>query len=236
MKPSIGLITSNEYVSVTNAIERAGRIDRHNIKHLKYSTVTTLYAEDFQLHVLHSAIGEIGAAAATRALIDFCEPQLIINFGMARVLSNKVSPLKTYIVKNVIHYDFDVSGALSKPDPGAYPQYRSHLIPTSQSLIESLGELVDEFPLVTCASGDKFITKKEDKARLLSTFSADIYDMNSAGTLIVCDDADIPCIIIKGTTDGIHNGTSSFDFSFDRDANDAFRNAMRIIKRLAQNL
>ena len=237
MTPQIGLIVSKEYAPISNVLQSAEQVRRQTeIKYSKTNRITGYSTKFFSLYVLRSAIGEISAAAATRTLIDFCDPEIIVNFGMATQLSNKVSYPNTYVVKNVIHYDFDVSSALSKPSPGTYPQYRSHLIPTSTHLVDSLGDLVKDYPLVTCASGDRFIITKDDKNRLLSTFSADICDMNSAGTLVVCDEANIPCLIIKGVTDGIHNGAFSGDISFDNAAASSFRHAFHIIEHLAQNL
>ncbi|MBQ2660236.1 5'-methylthioadenosine/S-adenosylhomocysteine nucleosidase [Candidatus Saccharibacteria bacterium] len=226
---NIGIVVSKEFVSVDGILGPSRPIYKGKIKARYYAPDNE--ARNFGIYLVHCSIGEIAASAATQFLIDNFAIDLILNFGMAHSLNPDFTHPLTCIVERVVHYDFDVSLALGHHDPGSYPQFRNCFIPASQLIIEKLKEN-PALRFATCASGDKFILKDTRIAKSLHWFSPDICDMNCAATLLTCISNKMPCLIIKGVTDGFHNGIVSTDTIFDAAAGASFKFALEVLRSL----
>lgn len=154
---------------------------------------------DKQLFIVKSGVGEIAAAAATQYLITKYNVDIIINFGICGKLSSDLKILDTVIVKSVVHYQFDVS-EIDNVKPGVYMN-NSPYINTDNRLIAQLLELDSTLKTAICASGDIFVSRREDKERLVAEYSADICEMECAGILITCIKNKKECVIIKSVSD-----------------------------------
>ncbi|MGI6701956.1 MAG: 5'-methylthioadenosine/S-adenosylhomocysteine nucleosidase [Christensenellales bacterium] len=151
--------------------------------------------------LINSGIGEISAAAATMLLIDRYKVRTIINFGLSGALKSGIKLNDMLIVKDIVHYDFDIS-AFCDNLKGAYPGYDTAFFETDKELREladrAAGTVLNK---VRIASGDKFIASSETKERLISDFDADICDMEAAGIAITAARAEIPVLFIKTISD-----------------------------------
>lgn len=149
-----------------------------------------------------SGIGEIFAAAATQYLITAYNPDIIINFGVCGSLTKALGLEKVTLVKGVVHYAFDTS-AIDNVEVGRYEQFDDAVIKTDENLLEKAKKAAGEdLPCVICASADKFVADREEKVYLKDTFGASVCEMESAGVLITCKNAGVPCLIIKAVSDG----------------------------------
>ena len=152
-----------------------------------------------ELYIVKSGVGEISAAAATQYLLTKFNVDLVINFGVCGKLSSDLKLLDTVVVKSVGHYQFDTS-EIDGTAPGVYMN-NSPYISADNRLIDQLLSLDDTIKTAVCASGDLFVSRKEDKEMLIKNFGADICEMESAGILITCLKNDVPCILIKSVSD-----------------------------------
>ena len=152
-----------------------------------------------ELYIVKSGVGEISAAAATQYLLTKFNVDLVINFGVCGKLSSDLKLLETVVVKSVVHYQFDTS-EIDGTAPGVYMN-NSPYISADNRLIDQLLSLDDTIKTAVCASGDLFVSRKEDKEMLIKNFGADICEMESAGILITCLKNDVPCILIKSVSD-----------------------------------
>ena len=152
-----------------------------------------------QLFIIKSGVGEISAAAATQYLITKYGVDIVINFGICGKLSSSLKLLDTVVVKNVVYYQFDCS-EIDGTKPGVYMN-NSPYIPADNTLLNKLLNLDSSIKAVTCASGDLFVARKEDKEYLINEFNADICEMESAGILITCLRNKVGCLIIKSISD-----------------------------------
>ena len=152
-----------------------------------------------ELYIVKSGVGEISAAAATQYLLTKFNVDLVINFGVCGKLSSDLKLLDTVVVKSVVHYQFDTS-EIDGTAPGVYMN-NSPYISADNRLIDQLLSLDDTIKTAVCASGDLFVSRKEDKEMLIKNFGADICEMESAGILITCLKNDVPCILIKSVSD-----------------------------------
>lgn len=149
-----------------------------------------------------SGVGEIFAAAATQYLITAYKPDAIINFGVCGSLTPALGTEKVALIKGVVHYAFDTS-AVDGTEIGRYEQFDDVVIKTDENLLKKASEAAGgELPSVICASADKFVADRREKEYLREHFGASVCEMESAGVLITCKNAGVPCLIIKAVSDG----------------------------------
>ena len=164
---------------------------------------------DYLLHVIHSGIGEIAAAAATQLLIDRFGAELVVNFGVVGGLTEEAAQSALCVVTKVVHYDFDLSG-IDRVQPAQYPGYPDVYLPADEFLVDRACEICPQLKRVVCASADKFVGNREDKARLHSLYGADICEMESAAVLLTCRRNQVPCLMIKAVSDGLTGGGKEY--------------------------
>lgn len=149
-----------------------------------------------------SGVGEIFAAAATQFLISVYNPDIIINFGVCGSLTSDLGVEKVALVKGVVHYGFDTS-AIDGVEVGRYVQFDDTVIYTDKELLKKAATASEEkLPEVICASADKFVADQDEKRRLVESYGASVCEMESAGVLITCKNAEKPCLIVKAVSDG----------------------------------
>ena len=85
---------------------------------------------------------------------------------------------------------------------------------------------------VICASGDKFIAKKEKKEELHNIFNADICEIEAAGIVLTCNKNKIPCLLIKTVSDSIIGGTIEFKNAFNESARICLEIANKVISNI----
>lgn len=161
------------------------------------------------LYLIQSGFGEISATSSTQYLIDKFRVESIINYGVVGGLKDCYSVGRLGFVKEVIHYDFDISVG-GRYIPGEYPEKGRYLRPYKEAIPEGMLKHhgLTEF---ICASGDKFIGAGEPKKKLNREFGAEICEMEAAGILITCNRNRIPVTFIKAISDGVNEDTEAFD-------------------------
>ncbi len=163
----------------------------------------------YELFIIRSGAGEIGAAAAAQLLIDRYEVELLVNFGVVGGLTAEMAQTKTCVVEKVVHYDFDTS-AYDGTVPGQYAEYPDVYLPATPELVERAAEIAPELKRVICASADKFVDGPEAKSALHERFGADICEMEAAAVVLTCNRAGVPCLLVKTVSDGLMGGAEDF--------------------------
>lgn len=149
-----------------------------------------------------SGVGEVFAAAATQYLITKYSPEIIVNFGVCGSLTDNFDTKEIAIVGGVAYYLFDTS-AIDGTKVGQYTGEDDVIMYTDKSLAEKVRKFLGgKTPITICASGDKFVADEGEKKRLREDFNAEICEMESAGVLITARNSNVPCLIIKGVSDG----------------------------------
>jgi adenosylhomocysteine nucleosidase len=198
MIKKIGMVVAMEK-EVTPFLEKAGEI-------LKTEKVSGFDVKIFnirgkEVYLIKSGIGEIYASGATQVLISYYGVEAVFNFGVCGSLVDEIGVEDTVFVNGVVHYDFD----LSPIDPvlvGQYPNYDSPVIKVENNLIALATKTFPNVKTAICASADKFVADEKIKQNLNATFGASVCDMECAGVLLTCLNANIPTVIIKAVSDG----------------------------------
>lgn len=187
--------------------------------------------DGYRICAVNAGAGELAAAAATQLLISAFQVDLVVNFGVVGGLTEEMAMARTVVVDSVVHYDFDVS-EWQKIESGRYLQYPTPAIPTTPELVEQALAAAPELRRVRCASADKFVGDPDKKRALHERWGADICEMESAGIVLTCHRAHVPCLLIKTVSDGITGGAEEFNRELSRSAELCLAAADRIIRRL----
>lgn len=151
------------------------------------------------IYVCETGIGELNSSISTQHLVDKYNIDLIMNFGVCGNLKDEFEDSKFYVIRHVFHYDFDLD-EIDHTGVGKYPEFNSLYIPFDLKYNNEIANKLDVLE-VNCASGDKFISKKEVQDELIKNFDADICDMESAGIAFTAEKNKIPCVFLKGSSD-----------------------------------
>lgn len=165
--------------------------------------------DNYSLYIVHSGMGESFAAAATQFLISNYNVSKIINFGVAGGIDEDMSKSKVCLVDRVVHYKYDCSEFMNL-EVGQVVGYDSIYIKTNENLVKKALSINADLKLATCCSGDKFVSKKEEKEYLHKQFGGNICDMEAAGILLACDKNKIPCIMFKAISDGLYDDADDY--------------------------
>lgn len=165
--------------------------------------------DTYDIYILQAGMGVIAASSGVQYLIAKCNVSYIVNFGVVGGLTADMKTMKVCLVDRVVHYKYDCSEFMDLAI-GQVDGHDSIYLPTSESLVKSALSAMEGLSLVTCCSGDKFISTMEEKQYLHDTFGGDICDMESAGIVLTCEANGVRCLLMKAVSDGLADGAEGF--------------------------
>ena len=166
-------------------------------------------AENFDLYIMHCGMGTINAAAGTQILIDKCDVDVIVDFGVVGGLTDAMKVQRIVVIDKIVHYRYDASEFMNLK-VGQLPEHDDIFVYTDKRLVQEVINHDNSIVAATIASGDKFVAKQEDKEYIHNTFKADVCDMEAIGIALTCEANDKPCLLIKAVSDSITGGAEEF--------------------------
>lgn len=195
MKIGLIIATEEEYAALIEGFNIKNPIKENDL----FDTIK-FNVNKHELFIVRSGIGEIAAASLTQYLITKYNVEMIFNYGACGALKENCNLNDVVIVKNVVHYDFDIS-QIDPIAPATYPEINDYRIPLSEKIIEKVKKSFPNLKEVTCASGDKFISDVKFKKMLVEKYDCDICDMESAGIVLACLKNKVGVFSLKGVSD-----------------------------------
>lgn len=175
-------------------------------------------------------IGKVNAAMATQLAIEQCNPDLIINVGVAGCFQN-VEIGTLIIADKFIQHDVDTTGC---GDPiGLVSTVNMVEFPTSYPDLvkKAMDQIGVPYLVGTGATGDWF-AKRGDRAKWISdTFHPLFIEMEGAAIAQVCHRNKVGFAALKSVSDCLF-GDDNYDFNFPK----AMENLNKIALQLAKNL
>lgn len=165
--------------------------------------------DNIELFIMHCGMGTINASAGTQLLIDRCDVDVIVDYGVVGGLTESMKVQRVVVVEKIVHYRYDASEFMDVK-VGQIPGYNDIYVYTDQKLVEAVIKHDKTIMPVTIASGDKFVAKKEDKEYIHNTFNADVCDMEAIGIALTCKANGVPCLLMKAVSDSIQGGAEEF--------------------------
>ncbi len=186
-----------------------------------------------QAVIVRSGIGKVNAAVCAQVLIDKYGADTLINTGVAGSLDAAIDIGDIVISADAVHHDMD---ATVFGDPaGQVPRMDTLAFPADEVLVkkacEANKEVNPDIHTFTgrIASGDQFISAKEQKDRIRDTFGALCTEMEGAGIAHVAYLNKVSYVIIRAISDKADNSASMNYKEFE---GQAIVHSVRLVKEL----
>lgn len=163
----------------------------------------------YELYIMNCGMGTVLAACGTQYLIDKYGVDVIVDFGVVGGLTPEMKVEKMVIIDKVVHYRYDCSEFMDLK-VGQVADHDSIYLYTDKELVQKALKLSPGLKTATIASGDRFVSKAEDKAKIHEDFGCDVCDMESSGIVLTCEANNIPCLLFKAVSDGLQGGANEF--------------------------
>jgi adenosylhomocysteine nucleosidase len=140
-------------------------------------------------------------------------PSLIVNSGVGRALDKSLRPLDIVFADKLVQHDMDTSplgdpvGLIS----GINKVYFETDVRARMILEESAREMDINYLVGTIATGDKFISEKADKDRIVSLFGASACEMEGGAIAHTAYVNQIPFMVVRAISDSA-DGDACMDY------------------------
>lgn len=187
--------------------------------------------------IVRCGIGKVNAALCVQILADLFHVTHVINTGVAGSLNARLDIGDILISRDALHHDMDTT--IFGYQPGEVPQMGFREFPADEHLI-ALAQAScarvnpDIHSLVgRVVSGDQFISSKEVKDKLISTFQGDCAEMEGASIAHGAYLNEIPFVIIRAISDKADDSAEMDYPSFEKAA---ARHSARLVEDMVANI
>jgi len=182
--------------------------------------------------LVRSGIGKVNAALCVQILCNMYAVDWVINTGVAGALDPELSICDVVISTDVAQHDFDATHFGYAP--GMIPRMPESFFPADKGLFESAiascqGNIRGKAMTGRIASGDLFVTRNEDRERIINTFGALCVEMEGAAIGHACYLNKIPFVIIRAMSDTASEGAAE---DFDKFAKEAAAQSAAIVETM----
>lgn len=166
--------------------------------------------------VVQCGYGKVNAGMCAQILADIFNVTHIINVGVAGSLNSKLDIGDILISEKALQHDMDA--APLGYAPGQIPELDTFAFPADQAMIDTAvsacRKVNPDIHVFTglVVTGDQFISSREVKDRLVSTFHGDCAEMEGAAVAQVCYLNHLPFIIIRAISDKADDSAGELDF------------------------
>ena len=176
-----------------------------------------------------AGIGKVFAAACTQTMIIKYSPEFILNIGVAGSLVEELKVFDVVVATEVVQHDFDCTPM------GLAPGYMESLgiteFPCDADLSDKLAQTASQLGSINIwrlkvATGDQFISKCDQKQRIVETFDAKACDMEAGAIAQICYVNKIPFAMLRSISD---SGETGHNIEYESFMKNAAANSAEII-------
>lgn len=152
--------------------------------------------------LVRSGIGKVNASMCAQILIDYFHVDKIINVGVAGGMANCLEIGDIVVSTDLIQHDFDTTDF--GYEPGAIAGLDIRFFEADKHLIEAATKTSlpkHKIHKGRIASGDQFISKLEQKHKIIEMCNAYACEMEGAAIAHVCHLNKIPFVVIRSISD-----------------------------------
>lgn len=155
--------------------------------------------------IVRCGIGKVNAACCAQILVDLFDITHVINTGIAGSLNAELNIGDILISKDALHHDMDTT--IFGYQLGEVPQMGVREFPADEHLMEvaqkSCAKVNPDIHALVgrVVSGDQFISSKDVKEKLISSFQGDCAEMEGASIAHVAYLNQVPFVIIRAISD-----------------------------------
>ena len=149
-------------------------------------------------------VGKVAAAMCAQIMLLHFGVKMLLNTGVAGGLAEGMKVMDVAVATNVVQHDMDTT-AIGDP-AGLISGLNMIQIPTDEfyvrSLLDAVATVEANLFTGTIASGDLFVAKEEDKARIRDQFGAVACEMEGAAIGQVAYTNGVPFAVLRVISDG----------------------------------
>ena len=163
--------------------------------------------------IARCGVGKVFAAICAEAMIIKYSPSLIVNSGVGGALDKSLRPCDIVFADKLVQHDMDTSplgdpvGLISGVNRVWFETDRR----AREVLIEAASELGVNYLVGAIATGDKFISSKEDKDRITSLFGASACEMEGGAIAHTAFVNGTPFMVVRAISDSA-DGDACMDY------------------------
>ena len=163
--------------------------------------------------VAQCGVGKVAAAICAEAMIIKYAPSLLVNSGVGGALDKTLKPLDIVFADKLVQHDMDTS-PLGDP-VGLISGINRIYFETDERAREVLKESAEtlgvNYLIGTVATGDKFISDKADKDRLVELFGATACEMEGGAIAHTAFVNGTPFMVVRAISDSA-DGEACMDY------------------------
>lgn len=193
--------------------------------------------------LVKAGIGKVNAARCTQLLIDRYHPAAIINTGIAGGLAPGLQVGDIVVAEGLVQHDFDVTafghvkGYLCTGEDDSVPTV-FHTDPQLSGALAAAAQAVlgtEKVHTGLIATGDQFISGRENKAAIYDIFHASAAEMEGSAIAQVASLSGIHFAVIRAISD-LADGTAaaSYDVFEQQAANNSAATVKRVLRLLTE--
>ena len=209
-KADIGIIgaLSDEVASIISLLE-----DRRTeqVGSIEFNT-GSLYGKN--VAVAKCGVGKVFAAIAAEAMLIKYSPDLLINTGVGGALASSLRPCDIVFADKLVQHDMDTS-ALGDPK-GLISGINKIYFETDKRALDILTSIAGKsgvnYLVGTVATGDRFVSDREDKEYISREFGAVCCEMEGGAVAHTAYAFGTKCIVVRAISDSA-DGEASMDYS-----------------------
>lgn len=162
--------------------------------------------------IVKSGIGKVNAALCAQILVDKFDVDTLINTGIAGSLDAQIDIGDMVISTDAVQHDMDATifgdplGQIPRMDTFSFPA-DERLVALAKEVNEEVNSEIKTFT-GRVVSGDQFVSSKEVKERLVSTFQAKCTEMEGAAIAHAAYLNKVSCVIIRAISDKADNSAT----------------------------
>lgn len=161
--------------------------------------------KDKDVVIVKCGMGKVNAGICAHTLINDFKCTAIINTGVAGSLDNQIDIGDIVVSTDAVQHDYDVEAIGFKK--GEIPYTGQYAFPADEALhaaaVKAVRESADDIRVFEgrVCSGDQFISKKEQKEKIIADFGGMCCEMEGAAIAQACYLNDKPFVIIRAISD-----------------------------------
>ena len=166
-----------------------------------------------KLAVAKCGVGKVFAAICAEAMITSFSPRLVVNTGVGGALDKSLRTLDIVVADRLVQHDMDTS-PLGDP-PGLISGINKVFFTCDKRAREILFSVAARENVNcisgTIATGDKFISDRADKERIVSLFGASACEMEGCAVAQAAFVNDTPFAVVRAISDSA-DGEATMDY------------------------
>lgn len=155
--------------------------------------------------IVQCGMGKVNAAVCCQTMIMTYRPEVIINTGVAGSLSPRLDILDVAVATDAVQHDYDTSAIGHQKGELTLGDAQMIRLPCDagwrERLLNAAAAVGVRAIPARVASGDQFISRREDKRRIVETFDAMACEMEGGAIAQTCRLSNVPCAILRAISD-----------------------------------